>query len=101
MPGMETAAPERTETSSGRSRAAEVTVGRGLEPLQTGLDLGSEPGRKLPSLEVGDAERCGDGESGRNRNAEVGHLGETGALAAQHVLHGGGAVGAALPEEVD
>ena len=38
---------------------------------------------------------------GRHRDADVGHLGESGALAAEEVLHGGGAVGAALAEEVD
>ena len=44
---------------------------------------------------------AGDGEARRDRDAEVGHLGEPGALAAEHVLHGGGAVGAALAEEID
>ncbi len=38
---------------------------------------------------------------GRDRDADRRHLGETRALAAEDVLHGGRAVGAALPEEVD
>ncbi len=101
MPGIETAAPERTDTSSGLLPAAEVASGGGLESLEAGLDLGAEPRRELLGLEVGDAERAGDGEAGRDRNAEVGHLGQAGALAAEHVLHGRGAVGPALAEEVD
>jgi hypothetical protein len=35
---------------------------------------------------------------GRNRDAELGHLGQVGALAAQQVLHLGGAVGLAAAE---
>src|SRR6185436_15408165 len=38
---------------------------------------------------------------GRDGDADGGHLGEAGPLAAKHVLHRGGAVGTPLPEEVD
>ena len=37
---------------------------------------------------------------GRDRNPDVRHLGESGTLAAEQVLHGGRAVGAALAEEI-
>src|ERR1700732_2669733 len=46
-------------------------------------------------------EIAGDGESGRNRDADGGHLGQARTLAAEHVLHGGGAVCPALAEGVD
>ena len=42
-----------------------------------------------------------DGESGRNRQAGVGHLGQASALAAQHVLHLAVAVGLAAAKEID
>jgi hypothetical protein len=48
-----------------------------------------------------EAEIAGDGKAGRNGDADGGHLGKPGAFAAEHVLHGGGAVGAALAEEID
>ena len=50
-----------------------------------------------PLLEVGAAGLGGDGEAGRHRQPEVGHLGEVGALAAEQVLH----VLVALGEVVD
>jgi hypothetical protein len=96
MPGIETGAPERTETSRGCSAS-----GRRLDPLQVVLDLAPQPGRELTALEIAVADVGGDGEAGRDGNAERGHLGEPGAFAAEHVLHGRGAIGAALAEEVD
>ena len=57
MPGIDTAAPERTETSSGFSLAAELAPGRRLEPLEGRLHLGLQPGREVLRFEVGDAER--------------------------------------------
>ena len=36
MPGIDTAAPERTETSRGSSLVAELPAGGGLQPLQRG-----------------------------------------------------------------
>ena len=53
------------------------------------------------AFEVVEAETAGDGEAGRDGDADGGHLGEARALAAENLLHGGGAVGAALPEEID
>ena len=80
---------------------AEVLARGGLDPVQGVLHLGLEALRKLVALEIAEAEIAGDREAGRDGNADGGHLGEAGALAAEHVLHGGGAVGAPLAEEVD
>ena len=101
MPGIDTAAPERTDTSSGLSPSPKCFPVAALQPLQGVLHLGPEALGELVALEIVQAETAGDGEAGRDRDADGGHLGEAGALAAEHVLHGGGAVGAALPEEVD
>ena len=43
----------------------------------------------------------GHGEAGRHGNAEAGHLGQVGALAAEQVLHVGLTVGLAATKEVD
>ena len=45
IPGIETAAPERTETSSGSSLDAEALAGRLLEPPHVLVDLVLEPVR--------------------------------------------------------
>ena len=80
-------------------------TGEGLQEAMAGtqvvLDLAPQPGRELTALEIAVADVGGDGEAGRDGNAERGHLGEPGAFAAEHVLHGRGAIGAALAEEVD
>ena len=60
-----------------------------------------EPLGKLLTFEIVEAEIGGDGEAGRNWNADHRHLGKTGALAAENVFHGSGAIGAALPEGID
>jgi hypothetical protein len=72
-----------------------------LDPVQRILHLGLQALRKLVALEVTEAETAGDREAGRDGDADGGHLGEAGPLAAKHVLHRGGAVGTPLPEEVD
>ena len=47
------------------------------------------------------ADRGGDGEARRHRQAEVRHLGEVRALAAEQVLHAGAALRLAAAEDVD
>ena len=78
-----------------------MLAGGRLQPLQRVFHLHPEPLGELTALEVVEAEIAGDGETGRNGNTDGGHLGEAGALAAEDLLHGGGAVGPALAEEVD
>ena len=82
-------------------RAAELTLGGRFQVAQRRLQLGFQPGREAAGLEIDVAQVRGEGEARRHRDAEVGHFGEPGALAAERVLHRGGAVGAPLPEEVD
>ena len=72
-----------------------------LEVLQVPIDFGAQCGRKRAVFEVRDAELGGERESGRDRQSQVGHLGEAGAFAAEDVAHGGGAIGATVAEEVD
>src|SRR5262249_40580166 len=71
----------------------------GLQPSQRRVNRGTESGREAAGFEVGTAEGGRNGESRRNRDAEVGHFGEPGAFAAEHVFHRRGPVGATLAEE--
>ncbi len=50
-------------------------------------------------VEIG-ADRGRDGEAGRHRQAEIGHLGEVGALAAEQIAHLRFALGLAVAERV-
>ena len=102
IPGIETRAPERTETSSGLSGVAEARADAAPDLLD-GLAH-----RILEAVGVvaaegveGVADLGGDGEAGRDWNAEAAHLGEAGALAAKQVAHRGVAVGAAAAEAKD
>jgi hypothetical protein len=70
---MEARAPERTETRSG---------------------LSGSP-KRLPVM------RRRDREARRHRQAEIGHLGEPRALAAEEVAHLGAAFGLAVAEAID
>ncbi len=80
---------------------AEPLLSDALQMLQVPIDLGAERGRKCPFGDVGDAEFGGDRKAGRDGQAEVGHFGEAGAFPAQDVTHRGGAIGAAVAEEID
>ena len=102
MPGIEARAPERTETSSGLARSPNVLpVMRAMwarpastcvsQLLRIGLVVGV----------VVRADLGGDGEAGRHRQAEVRHLGEVRALAAEQFAHAGAALGLAAAEGVD
>ena len=102
MPGMETRAPERTETSRGLCWIAEAAADGLLDTGQGLLDLGCEVFRVVPVVLVeGSADFGGDGEAGGNGQADRGHLGEVGALAAEQVAHFGAAFVVAGSEGVD
>ncbi len=58
-----------------------------LQGDQVGADLGGQLRRFLATGQVLLTRRRGDDETGRYRQAEVGHLGEVGALATEQVLH--------------
>ncbi len=81
---------------------AELAPGDFRDVSETGVDLLRQVLRigLLAGVVVG-ADRGGDGEARRHRQAEVGHLGEVGALAAEQVLHAGAALRLAAAEGVD
>ena len=98
MPGMEARAPERTETSRGFSRSPNflpvmlLQLGDILHDLR--LDLVVD---LLAVLIVLGAGLGGDGEALGHRQANVGHFGQVGTLAAKQLPH----VGVALAEQID
>ena len=86
IPGIETAAPERTDTSSGSSGSPKRLPVRSSRAVEVLLDLGLETVRKLPAGGHVGAARVGrDREPGRDRDAELGHLREADALPAQQL----------------
>ena len=103
MPGIDARAPERTETSSGfvGSPNFAPTSLLHLARSRRRSRRRAPSGSFLPFVVEGGADLGGDGEAGRHRQADVGHLGEVGALAAEQVLHLRVAVGLAAAEEVD
>lgn len=78
-------------------RLAELLAHLRLEGGQVGADLVAQRGRGLTAGEVDLAGLGGDGEAGRDRQTQVGHLGEVGPLAAEKVLE----VAVSLGEVVD
>ena len=81
---------------------AQLLAHHRLQPVEVLGDLFPEPGGvvALVLVERG-AHLGGDGEPGRHRDSQVGHLGQVGALAAEQLLHLCLAFGAAAAEEVD
>ena len=102
MPGIEARAPERTETSSGLASSPKlrpVSLPTWASAASTGVrELGGIAA--LVRVEIG-ADFGGDGEARRHRQAEVGHFGEVGPLAAEQVAHRARALGLAVAEGVD
>ena len=81
---------------------AELLAGDAADLVERLLDLRFQVLRIL--LAVGVIERAdvgGDGEAGRHRQAQIGHLGQPRALAAEQVAHAGLALGAAVAERID
>ncbi len=81
---------------------AEALAGRPFD-LADGVEdvVPQAVGQLLPGREVVVAGLGGDGEAGRHRQARVGHLGETRALATEQVAHRRVALGAAIAPGVD
>ena len=73
-----------------------------LQRCESGLDLCIERcGIIALKLVIGGANGCSDREARRHRQAQLGHLSEVCALAAQQVFHGGVAIGRATPKGVN
>ncbi len=67
-------------------RVAEAAAHLALQGLQVRLDLRGQAVGLTPGRQVRLAGLGGDREAGRNRQAEVGHLGQVGPLAAEQIL---------------
>ena len=94
------ARPDRHE--EGTLAVAEPRVGRLLEPREVLQDLLPETLRPLAPRALSVNPGLGrDGEAGRDRDAEIRHLGQLAALAAEEVPHHGRAFRPARTEEVD
>ena len=88
MPGIEARAPERTETSSGCSRSPKLRPTDFSTRAEVLGDRGLQFGRiRFVVVVKVRADGGGDREAGRHRNADVGHLGQARAFAAEDVLH--------------
>ena len=102
MPGMEARAPERTETSSGFSRSPNLRpTDCSTLPRFSATAFFSSGGYVLSCVVKVRADGGRDREAGRNGNADVGHLGEARAFAAEDVFHFGVARGVTVAEVVD
>ena len=102
MPGMESRAPERTETRSGFSRSPKFLAEDFLGVGDAGLDL--RPQFLGIGFFVGvivSADFGGDGEAGRNGQADAGHFRQVGAFAAEQGLHGAVAVRFFVAEKIN
>ena len=86
IPGIEIAAPERTETSSGSAASPKrLPVFSSSRPHVLG-DLGRRgPSGRSPRRHVGAAGVGRDREAGRDGQPERGHLGEADPLAAEQL----------------
>ena len=97
--GHRRAGPDRDEQRIG-SRA-ERSAGDRLEPVEGGAHFRHHLAFEALVTEVRHTQRRRQGESRRHWNSEVGHFGEAGPLAAQHVFHARVPVRRSIPEEID
>ena len=89
MPGMDSLAPERQETSSGFFASPKPLPVVASIGLQRGQLLIPHPfGELLARGQVGVAGLGGDGEAGRDRQPDARHLDQVRALAAEQAAHG-------------
>ncbi len=102
IPGIETRAPERTETSSGFFGVAELAPEGFLDARHAFGDAGFEPLGILVAVIVEIVADPGRyREAGRHRQLERRHLGQVRALAAQKVAHVGAPFGDSRTEKID
>jgi hypothetical protein len=79
---------------------AEPAFQRLLHPSHVELDFPVQAGREIAVPVVIDARLGGNGKAGRHGDADIGHLRQAGAFAAQQVLHLRGAFRGAVAEEI-
>ena len=102
MPGIDTAAPDRTGDQQRILAVAELLAGFFLEHPNVLLDaIHQRGGQLLTQLVVLVANRRGDREAGRDRQADAGHLSQVRALAPQQCFLRTVPVGAGLPKVID
>ena len=102
MPGIDARAPERTETRSvwsGSPKPAPAIPSIWARPAS--ISASRPSGTRAPCVVVAVAERRRDGEAGRDRQTDGGHLGEVGALAAEQRAHPGITVRRTPAEAID
>ena len=80
---------------------AEFLAGNFFEPRYVAFDFGAESVGVLTASQVLDAFAAGDGKARRNGNAQIRHLGEVRALAAEDVRHVERSLGSSVAEEED
>ena len=85
IPGIETAAPERTDTSSGSSGSPKRLPARSSSRAMCSAISSSSPSGRPPVAHVRAAGVGRDREARRHGNAELRHLGEPDALAAEQL----------------
>jgi hypothetical protein len=101
MPGIETAAPERTETSSGLALSPNF-LPSSFSSVDILVDFIHQALRAASRRRsTGLANLGGDGETGRDRQADAGHFGQVGALAAEELFLTAVAVGLGLAKVID
>ena len=97
IPGIETGAPLRTETSSGSRSPPNVFPGTAFELGHSALDVGLEAVGHPPAEPIELEANLGrDREARRHRKARARHIRQPRALATEEVAH----LAAALFEEV-
>ena len=102
MPGMDTRAPERTETSKGVARVAEALAHGTLDAGHRGLHLVRERLRVALAVPVEvRAQLGGEREARRNGQPHATHLRQVGAFAAEQVALGAVALRLLAREDVD
>ena len=100
MPGIEVRAPQRQETNSGFVGSPNfMPIAASVFCNAAATSSRSDWGNCRPSCEIDRAELGADREAGRDRQTELGHLGEVCPLAAERILHRCVAFGSLRAEE--
>ena len=101
MPGIESRAPERTETSNGRSLSPSFFP-TDFSTFASAASTAASSAFGIGALVFGEvsADFGRDGETWRDRQTDACHLGEVGAFAAEERFHVAGAIGLAVAKVI-